>query len=204
MSPNVTGIIFDYGKVLSLPPTAQQWKRLASMFGADKASFQHNYWGFRDGYDRGEYDGKEYWRMVARAFGTPLTDDQNRQLVIWDNDQWTNENPEMLAFARAVHSRGIRTAILSNMQRDMLAFMRAKFHWLYEGIFDSQVYSCELGVVKPLAEAYLQTCRRMVSRPETTLFLDDKQVNIDGAKRAGLQALLNEGSRAEVEAYLAG
>lgn len=202
MHAPITAIIFDYGKVLSLPPTEQQWKRLASVFGVDQPAFQHNYWGFRDGYDRGEYNGPEYWRMIARAFGKPISEVEVTQLIAWDNDQWTNENPEMLDFVRRAHSEGLRTAILSNMQREMLAFMRAKFPWLYDGLFDAQVYSCELGVVKPDAPAYLETCKRIDCQPANTLFLDDKQPNIDGAHRAGLQALLFTGSRAEVEEYM--
>ncbi len=204
MHAPITAIIFDYGKVLSLPPTEHQWKRLASVFGADQPSFQQHYWGFRDGYDRGEYDGPEYWRMIARAFGKPISEAEVQQQIAWDNDQWTNENPEMLNFVRRVHSEGIRTAILSNMQREMLAHMRGKFPWLHDGLFDAQVYSCELGVVKPDAPAYLETCSRIASQPANTLFLDDKQPNIDGAHRAGLQAMLFTGSRNEVEEYMAG
>jgi len=204
MHAPITAIIFDYGKVLSLPPTLQQWNRLAAVFGASQPDFQHHYWGFRDGYDRGEYNGAEYWRMVAKAFGKPITAAQITELINWDNDQWTNENPEMLGFVRRVHGEGIHTAILSNMQREMLVFMRAKFPWLYDGIFDAQVYSCEIGVVKPEAHAYLETCRQIGSQPANTLFLDDKQVNIDGAHRAGLQALLFTGALSDVEAYMAG
>jgi putative hydrolase of the HAD superfamily len=202
MHAPITAIIFDYGKVLSLPPTEQQWHRLASVFGADQPAFQAQYWGFRDGYDRGEYNGADYWRMVADAFGKNLTEPEIKQLINWDNDQWTNENPDMLDFVRRSHAKGIRTAILSNMQREMLAFMRGKFPWLYDGIFDAQVYSCEIGIVKPDAESYLETCRRIAAQPANTLFLDDKQHNIDGAHHAGLQALLFTGSRAEVEKYM--
>jgi putative hydrolase of the HAD superfamily len=204
MHAPITAIIFDYGKVLSLPPTEQQWNRLASVFGADQPSFQQQYWGFRDGYDRGEYDGAEYWRMVAKALGKTISEAEVAQQISWDNDQWTNENPEMLDFVHRSHAAGMRTAILSNMQREMLAFMRDKFAWLHNGLFDAQVYSCELGVVKPDAPAYLETCKRISCEPANTLFLDDKQPNIDGAHRAGLQAMLFTGSRSEVETYMNG
>src|SRR5947209_7531058 len=118
----VDAIIFDYGKVLSLPPTPEQWNRFAARFGVDEPALQKHYWGFRDDYDRGVFNGAAYWREVAKAFHQTLTDADVEQLVYFDNDQWTNVNPEMLDFARCAQARGMRTAILSNMQQEMLAF----------------------------------------------------------------------------------
>jgi putative hydrolase of the HAD superfamily len=123
-----------------------------------------------------------------------------RQLISWDDDQWTNLNSEMLDFARRMKANGIRTAILSNMQREMLNFMRSKFDWL--GEFDVQMYSCEEGIVKPQIAIYLECCKRLDVEPANSLFLDDKQPNVDGALEAGLQALLFEGNREEVETYV--
>jgi putative hydrolase of the HAD superfamily len=196
----VQAIIFDYGKVLSLPPTFQQWERLASMFGIDEPTLQKQYWGLRDKYDCAEYDGPTYWRKVGELNNKVLTDAEVKQLISWDDDQWTNLNQEMLDFARRTHASGIRTAILSNMQQEMLRFMREKFDWL--GEFDVQMYSCEEGIVKPQPAIYLECCKRLGVEPADALFLDDKQPNIDGAVKAGLQALLFEGDRAAVETYL--
>jgi putative hydrolase of the HAD superfamily len=196
----VHAIIFDYGKVLSLPPTLQQWERLASMFGIDEPTLQKQYWGLRDKYDCAVYDGPTYWRKVGELNNKNLTDAEVRQLISWDDDQWTNLNSEMLDFARRMKANGIRTAILSNMQREMLNFMRSKFDWL--GEFDVQMYSCEEGIVKPQVEIYLECCKRLGVEPANSLFLDDKQPNVDGALKAGLQALLFEGDREAVETYV--
>ncbi len=200
MSSSVQAIIFDYGKVLSLPPTLKQWERLASKFGVDQPTFQQQYWGFRDDYDRKVLDGPAYWREIAKVNGKTLTDGDVQQLIGWDNDQWTNLNPDMLEFAREARRRKMPTAILSNMQQEMLSFMRKKFDWL--GEFQVQMYSCEVGIVKPEVEIYLECCRRLKMQPADTLFLDDKQPNIDGARKAGLQAQLFHGKRSEVEHYL--
>ncbi len=200
MPATVSAIIFDYGKVLSLPPTAEQWQRLASPFGVSQPEFQKQYWGFRDIYDRGEVNGAQYWEKIAGLNGKHLANGDVEQLIAWDNDQWTNLTPEMLDFARREQASGKKIAILSNMQREMLAFMRKKFDWLDE--FNVQMYSCEVGIVKPNPEIYLKCCTKLGSRPGSTLFVDDKQPNIDGAIAAGLQALLFHGERSEVERYL--
>jgi len=196
----VRAIIFDYGKVLSLPPTLQQWQRLAGMFGVDQPGFQEQYWGLRDDYDRAVYDGAAYWRRVGELNKKSLTDAEIEQLIAWDSDQWTNANLDMLDFARRMKATGIRTAILSNMQMEMKTFMQKKFDWL--GEFDVQMYSCEEGIVKPDVKIYQECCKRIGVEPANSLFLDDKQPNVNGALKAGLQAILFEGDRAAVEKYV--
>ncbi len=197
----VRAIIFDYGKVLSLPPTLQQWQRLAGMFGVDQPGFQEQYWGLRDDYDRAVYDGAAYWRRVGELNKKSLTDAEIEQLIAWDSDQWTNANLDMLDFARRMKATGIRTAILSNMQMEMKTFMQKKFDWL--GEFDVQMYSCEEGIVKPDVKIYQECCKRIGVEPANSLFLDDKQPNVNGALKAGLQAILFEGDRESVEVYVA-
>lgn len=197
----VTAVIFDYGKVLSMPPTQAQWDRLAGFFGAAQDAFQKQYWAHRDGYDRDEFRAAGYWRLIAKDNGKDVADAEVEQLIEWDNEQWTNLNPEMLELSRRLRADGIKTAILSNMQIEMLAYMRRKFDWLDE--FEVQMYSCDVGMVKPVREIYLKCCAALGSLPENTLFLDDKMPNIQGALNAGLQALLFDGNRVEVEEYLA-
>jgi putative hydrolase of the HAD superfamily len=68
--------------------------------------------------------------------------------------------------------------------------MRAKLDWLDE--FDVQVYSCEIGLVKPQPEIYRHCCDRLGSLPTETLFLDDKKVNVEGARRVGLTSWVFE------------
>jgi len=185
---SLKAVIFDYGKVLSLPPTEEQWRTLSARFGKPVQEFQQIYWGHREELDRGTLGNVDYWKTVGRDCGVGLSDAEAERLIDLDNDQWTNVNPPMLALSRELHAAGYRTAILSNMEPRMLAFMRVKFNWLDE--FDVQSYSCETGVVKPEEKAYLLCCQRLGCLPQEALFLDDKQVNTEGAKRIGMQSFI--------------
>ena len=199
----VLGVIFDYGKVLSFAPTAADWQRLSDACGiAPVERFQHLYWQFRDAYDVNNIDAFEYWNQVGAAAGQSYDRVKVMHLVALDNNQWTRTNDSMIELSRRLRHAGIKTAVLSNIQWDMLAVMRARFDWLDE--FQTRTYSCEHNIVKPEAEIYLLTCRNLGLEPKNVLFLDDKQVNIDGALRAGLQAMLFEtpDRQPEVEAYL--
>jgi putative hydrolase of the HAD superfamily len=184
--PTVKAVAFDYGKVLSLPPTREQWLALSTRFGRPPQEFQRIYWGHREELDRGTLDNIHYWQAVGRDCGLAISEAQAEELIEHDNAQWTNENPAMLGLARDLRRAGYRTAILSNMERRMLAVMRRKLRWLDE--FDVQMYSCEVGTVKPEPEIYLECCRRLGCAPPEALFLDDKKVNTEAARRVGMQS----------------
>jgi len=196
----VRGILFDYGKVLSLPPAPEDWAALGAIFRTSEATFEQLYWEYRDQYDLNELSGAEYWLHVAQRTGVVLTSAAIDRQIELDNRQWTRVNLEMLDFARRSKASGMIIGILSNMQRDMLAAMRRQLDWLSE--FDTQLYTCEIGVVKPAKESYLRAVAAMGTAPAETLFLDDKMKNVEGARRAGLQALLFEGDRKVVDDYL--
>ena len=192
-------VVFDYGTVLSYAPTAPQWQELASTAGRPRDEFQHDYWRYRQEYDRASCGAAAYWQAVARR---PLDSRTLARLIELDNEQWTRVNPRMLALAQGLRKAGIKTAILSNMEFEMLAAMEAKFPWLSE--FAVRIFSCNVRMVKPEAEIFLLTAAELQVDPGRVLFLDDKQPNVDGARRAGMQALLFDApeKQAEVERLL--
>lgn len=195
---SLRAVVFDYGRVLSLPPSDADWAAFAAAADLPLETLMHRYWGFRDGYDRKEVKAPEYWSQVV---GRELAESEVTELIAMDDAQWTRVNPEMLGLARELKEAGLKIAILSNMQVDMLRVMRAKFEWLPE--FDVQMYSCEVGIVKPKREIYLECAERLGVEPSACLFLDDKDPNVRGAEVAGMHALLFHGERKQAEAKLA-
>lgn len=194
-------VVFDYGKVLTFAPTEDDWRALAETSGVPLEKFQRLYWGFRDSYDRAETNASIYWRQVAAGAGAMIKNDAIvTELTRLDNEQWTKLNPEMLELARSVKRAGMKTAILSNMQFEMLAALRKKFDWLSE--FDVQMFSCEIGIVKPDIALYRKCCDALGVTPGSVAFLDDKMPNVEAARQAGLKALLFEGRRDQAERFV--
>jgi putative hydrolase of the HAD superfamily len=191
---SLRAVIFDYGRVLSLSPTEDDWSALATATELPLETLQHRYWEYRDAYDRKEVTAAEYWAKVA---GRELSENEITELISRDDAQWTRVNPDMLHLARQLKEAGLKIAILSNMQVDMLRVMRAKFEWLSD--FDVQMYSCEVGMVKPSDEIYLECARRLGIDPKQALFLDDKDKNIAGAEAVGMHSLLFEGETSAAE-----
>ncbi len=52
MAP-VTAILFDFGMVLSGPPSPAAWQAMKEEAGLSEADFFQAYWAPRDDYDRG-------------------------------------------------------------------------------------------------------------------------------------------------------
>lgn len=52
--------------------------------------------------------------------------------------------------------------------------------------------SCETGLRKPDAEAYLHAARTLALDPAECLFVDDREINCEGARKVGMDAILFE------------
>ena len=109
-----------------------------------------------------------------------------RAFVEHENRLWLRVNEQALALAREIRAHGVRTAILSNMPPDLLGAIRASFTWLDD--FEVQIWSCEHGVIKPHAAIYKLCLDALGCDPQRVLFFDDRPRNVEGARRAGMEA----------------
>jgi glucose-1-phosphatase len=55
--------------------------------------------------------------------------------------------------------------------------------------FEKVYYSCDLGMRKPNPDIFTYVCRENGLNPASTLFIDDSEQHIHGAKEAGLNAV---------------
>jgi putative hydrolase of the HAD superfamily len=115
-------------------------------------------------------------------------------------------NEPMVALMRDLRSRGLRMALLTNNVREWEPLWRAKLPDV-DAIFDVIVDSAFVGMRKPEHEIYEETVRRLDEGIEAgeCLFLDDLEINCDGAREAGMHAVRfvdNEQAIGEVEAAL--
>jgi putative hydrolase of the HAD superfamily len=187
MSIRITTVIFDFGYVLSLPPQTSDYQGLAGLAGIDGKPFEEIYWGQRADYDRGAIDGPTYWRRIAKAAGRELTPAQIDSLIAADIAIWMRANPVMMEWARALKSRGLKIAVLSNMPIEISRYMWQYAPWFR--YFDYVCFSAEVQLAKPEAAIFHACLKVLHSRPEECLFIDDRAENVEAARALGLQAL---------------
>jgi putative hydrolase of the HAD superfamily len=177
-------IVLDYGAVLCHRPLPQEIDRMAGVFSVTSEEFPVLYGGPRNAYDRGDLTTQEYWTEVARSAGVDLESDVIESLSNWDKEMWSHVNTEMTDWLSAVRAAGYQTALLSNMQFDMIAHVRANFAWL--GNFNHQIFSAEVRAVKPEPAIYALCLDRLGARPPETLFIDDREENVAAARALGI------------------
>jgi len=180
-------VIFDYGMVLTGMPDAEAHAAMVRITGLSVDQFETFYWADRHAYDEGKLNGVMFWQKFARDAGLPLSADKIDELNRQDARMWTTSNPAMLAWQRGLKAAGIRTAILSNMGDSVLENIKREFRWIDD--FDVLVWSYQLHMAKPDPAIYRHALQQLGTRPQETLFIDDKLVNVEAAQALGMRAL---------------
>jgi putative hydrolase of the HAD superfamily len=178
----VRWIVFDYGEVIGRRPLG--FAGLAAMLDAPPEPFEAAYWAFRDAYDRGLPD-LEYWRAIGSRIGADVDAARAAALTDADIEGWLDADPAALALLDELDDAEVGLALLSNAASSHGQAFRQQ-PWAEH--FQHLMISAELGTAKPDAEVWRLLVQRLEIAPVDCLFLDDKQVNIDGARAAGLQA----------------
>jgi len=181
-------VIFDYGMVLTGAPVAEAHDAMLRITGLPHDRFEALYWADRHAYDEGKLTGLEFWRKIVRDASLNLDPKAIDDLNSWDARMWTTQNPVMLAWQQNLKQHGLLTAILSNMGDSVLENMQREFDWLSN--FDVLLWSFQLKMAKPDPAIYHHALEKLGTRPEETLFIDDKNVNIEAARGLGINAIL--------------
>jgi epoxide hydrolase-like predicted phosphatase len=98
---------------------------------------------------------------------------------------------EMVERLRGLKEAGFKTALLTNNVFEWRDLWRAKLTGANAiDLFDVVVDSSDVGMRKPEARIYLHTTSVLGVEPQEALFVDDFAHNVEGAREAGLNALL--------------
>ncbi|MFI2190273.1 HAD family hydrolase [Streptomyces sioyaensis] len=175
-------LIFDYGNVISRQ--SEVVPELAALLDVEPEPFAHGYWRFRDVYDRGWTDLR-YWRAVGHAAGKRVTVRQAAQLTRVDLAGWRETAPEVVTLLGELNQAGAALALLSNAPRSHGQFFRRQ---PWSALFHHLVFSGEVGVAKPERDVWRVLLQLLRCAPADCLFFDDRRINIDSARAAGIPA----------------
>jgi epoxide hydrolase-like predicted phosphatase len=138
--------------------------------------------------ERGEIAEAEFARRLAEQLGDGFDLARLRHHLAQ-----IEPNPPMIRYVRELRGRGLRTALLTNNVREWEPLWRAKLPELDE-IFELVVDSAFVGMRKPERRIYELTLARLGGgiRAEECLFVDDLEVNCEGARALGMIAVVFE------------
>jgi putative hydrolase of the HAD superfamily len=185
--PVIRAVILDFGEVLCHLPSAENIERLALIFQMDPRTFLPIYLETRAPYDRGDLLPGEYWQKFAEQAGVKITANAIEQARQLDLELWSHINEAMILWVQRLHAAGFKTAILSNMPTDMATHVRKNFEWISD--FDHHIFSGEVRSVKPEPEIYQHCIEALGVQPSEALFIDDRDVNLEQARAAGIHGI---------------
>jgi putative hydrolase of the HAD superfamily len=136
--------------------------------------------------DLNEISLEEYYQELATAVNRPV-DAVKAELANEITINWP-----LLDIVGKLRDQGIKTAILSNDGSSLLAYLEE--HDISQH-FDEVFVSGELGMMKPDPRVYKYAANKLGIEISDSIFFDDRQTNVDGATRAGMQAELFTSNR---------
>jgi putative hydrolase of the HAD superfamily len=184
--------VFDYGGVICFLPPDETWLELEQLTGLSKEALLELHRKHRAEWDRGAYNGPEFYRFILSSSGIFPGEETLERIVQADMDGWKHINPASIQLMRDIKASGLHLGILSNMPHDFLAWLRENTP-IIEEMADTAVFSCNCNAVKPEAEIYKILREKIGCEYDEIIFFDDLDINIAKAKELGIKAFLWEG-----------
>lgn len=197
----VDAVIFDWGGTLT-PwhdiDLVEQWSAYAVAYDPVDVELPHRLaeaelalW--REQQSSLGANGTGTLEHVFAACGVDVGDDRHGPALAAYLDAWephTHADPDAHPLLEALQGAGVRVGILSNTLWP---------RWYHEAVFsrdglapfiDGAIYSSELPVAKPHAEAFAAAIQAVGCTPERAVFVGDRPWDdIHGAQRAGMRAI---------------
>lgn len=133
---------------------------------------------------------EEFWVAYANKKGMALPDRWNDKLSEV-RFKAIKEMPGMISLVKELQRQGYQTALLSNVRESQAAIKRKLG---YYHLFTPALLSYEIGVKKPDPKAYQILLSRLQVPPQAVLFIDNQQVNVEAAKKLGMDGIVFTGT----------
>lgn len=189
----IKAVIFDWGEVLIENPAGRMLKYFSDLLGVRGEELNRVYAEMVTDFQKGFLTEQRLWGEVCRRLGTR---EPTGQASLWKEAFRCAYTPrkEMFSLLAALKGAGLKVALLSNTELPAVEFFREQH---YE-VFDQTIFSCLEGTAKPEEEIYAIALERLGVKASESVFVDDRQDFIEGAKRVGLGTILFR-SPAQVE-----
>ena len=185
---SIKAVAFDYGGVIAFFQDDSAMKDMAALAGVDVSLMDKIYWDNRTIYDQGLVDGIGFFKSILADVGIFADPDLLEKLIVRDVESWAQVNPKSEELIRELKASGIKLGVLSNMVPDFINRIKDKLP-VFE-LMDVNVFSCEVGRVKPDKKIYQILLSRLDCKADEAVFFDDLDVNVEAAGALGIHAFL--------------
>lgn len=179
-------LLFDLFGVIANHQSESSKQELIKLSKIDADSFWKAYWTLRPDYDNGNKNSYEYWSDVAAALQLHYNNTEIEELTMTDIESWNSVDTAAVDLVGQLKNEGYSLALLSNIPEDLAKHYEHQQPWLE--LFELRGFSCRIGHAKPQAEAYIWCAQKLGRSPQEILFIDDREDNVNAAKKIGMHA----------------
>ena len=176
-------ILFDIGGVFWHPketPLSVNW---AARCGLSPKEFDeivyHSEWGSQA--LLGKITGERMWENIGNKLGLSLIERKQCEAEYWEG-VW---DTELLDYCQVLRSK-YRLGTVSDAELTARENIKT---WVNESLFEVMVFSAEIGVCKPDPRIFHCALERLGTGASETLFIDDREKNVNGAKALGMHTI---------------
>lgn len=180
----IKAIIFDLGGVLFNDGTGKFAKFLEGKYGispADTRAFLVSKVG--DKYYKGLVSVEEFWEQFKSTL--KVEEDSEDLSLKWINSYDLNQ--DTLDLIEKL-SKDYDVYYLSDNVKDRVRVTESKYDFLKH--FKEGIFSCDVGMRKPEPQIYNLALEMTNTKPEETIFIDDKESSLAPARDMGIHTVL--------------
>jgi len=187
-------VLFDWGGVLIENPSPGLMAYCARVLGVSVSAYTQAHRVHSGPFQTGHMAEEGFWRQICNTLSCDLPQVKS----LWGDAFRRAYVPRAGVFdlAAGLQEQGIRTALLSNTEDPAMAYFQEKNY----PMFDAAIFSCAEGCQKPDREIFTIALARCKTTPQRALFIDDSPDCIQGARDAGLEAILFDRPEATLSA----
>jgi putative hydrolase of the HAD superfamily len=149
----------------------------------------------------GKASSEHVWRWVGKELQLSRKERTRLEEDFWSGDE---VDDELVDFIRSLRPE-YKTGMITNAWPEIRTMLEER--WKIADAFDVIVTSSEEQLLKPDPAIYHLALERLKVESSASIFIDDFQTNVDGARAVGMQAILFRSPaqiRAELTRFLRG
>lgn len=177
-------VIFDIGGVTIKYPMHHVYRALEKKFKIDRKKIREKDLELDPVIETNKISLKEYWSRFAEGLGVDTSLFRKEYIKAFVDTAILNKS-----VAKIIErvKKKYRVATISNTMNLHEKIHRSKGHYKF---FSRVFLSNKLGMRKPHREIYLYAIEKLNIKPPECVFIDDKQENVEGARKVGMKAIL--------------
>ena len=177
-------VFFDWGGVVADDPGDDFLGQLLKDIGATDEQVATIFQTYMQRFMRGQITEDEYWQEIKSKFNLLIPNTISDEFMKWSG---LVANRDILDLVSELRESGLKVAILSNVIEPTYNVLASAG---YYSLFDEVIASCKVGYAKPELEIYQLSLDRLATTADRSLFVDDKQRNLDPALQMGFSVIL--------------